>query len=202
MCTIYNEHLFDFYCWGEHMKIIKKWVCRLLTKGVKYNIIELKGGMYMYDVLDVSRFVINYSNEKGYGVSNLKLQKILYFIQAFFLLNKNEPCFDEDIEAWDFGPVVPKVYREYKRYGSCDIPTIKSYYDSSDFWNSERIKYRDDIINKYDKELIMDVIDEFSDYSATALVQLTHKQKPWRDAYKPYENRVITNESIRSYFCE
>ena len=39
-----------------------------------------------YDVLEVCRHVINYSNEKEYGISNLKLQKVLYFIQSYFLI--------------------------------------------------------------------------------------------------------------------
>lgn len=64
----------------------------------------------MYNVLDVCRYVINYSNDKDYDISNLKLQKLLYFIQAYFLINKNETCFNETIEAWDFGPVIPKAY--------------------------------------------------------------------------------------------
>lgn len=82
-----------------------------------------------YDVLEVCRHVINYSNEKEYGISNLKLQKVLYFIQAYFLIDKtkNAPCFDDKIEAWNFGPVVPAAYHEYKQYGSGDIPTIESY---------------------------------------------------------------------------
>lgn len=47
--------------------------------------------LYMgYDVLEVCRHVINYSNEKEYGISNLKLQKVLYFIQAYFLIDKTK----------------------------------------------------------------------------------------------------------------
>lgn len=82
-----------------------------------------------YDVLDISRYIINYSNDKDYGVSNLKLQKILYFVQAYFLINipDSHVCFKERIEAWNFGPVVPKAYREYKQYGSTNIPTILSF---------------------------------------------------------------------------
>ncbi len=95
-----------------------------------------------YNVIDVCRHVINYSNEHDYGVSNLKLQKLLYFIQAYFLTNKkdNTPCFDEKIEAWDFGPVVPEAYHEYKQYGSGDIPNIESYilFDEDDIWNSKK----------------------------------------------------------------
>ena len=56
-----------------------------------------------YNVLDVCRHVINYSNENDYGISNLKLQKVLYFIQAYFVTNKKDhaPCFDEKILQFD-----------------------------------------------------------------------------------------------------
>lgn len=157
-----------------------------------------------YNVLDVCRYAINYSNENDYGISNLKLQKVLYFIQAYFLTNKKDhtPCFDEKIEAWDFGPVVPEAYHEYKQYGSGDIPSIESYilFDGDDIWNPKRVGYSDGIILDGDKALIDKVIDKFSEYSATDLVSLTHKQSPWIDAYVPYQNNEITIEAIREYF--
>lgn len=55
----------------------------------------------MYNVLEICSYIINYSNEKEYDISNLKLQKLLYFIQIYFLINNDEPCFEEKIEAWD-----------------------------------------------------------------------------------------------------
>ena len=144
-----------------------------------------------YNVLDVSRYVIDYSNRKEYGISNLKLQKVLYFIQAYFLTNEKNgtPCFRERIEAWDFGPVVPEAYREYRQYGSCNIPTTTSYmdFDVSNIWNSQRRTYAEQKISG-------------GDYSATDLVTLTHKQAPWKKAYVPHMNNEITIESIREYF--
>ncbi len=155
-----------------------------------------------YDVLDVSRYVINYSNEKGYGISNLKLQKILYFIQAFFLVNKDQPCFKDEIEAWDFGPVVRNVYKEYKRYGGSVIPTIKTYIEcqDDDFWSSKVKNYDDTLINEDDKELIKDVVDAFRDFSASDLVRITHKQTPWKEAYAEKKNGKITIKAMREYF--
>ena len=144
-----------------------------------------------YKVLDVCKYVIDYSNEKEYGISNLKLQKILYFIQAYFLIKQpSRCCFDDKIEAWDFGPVVPKAYRKYKQFGSSDIPTI------IDFEKSDS----NDCITCDDKNLIKTVIDKFADYSATDLVGLTHTQSPWIDAYIPHMNREITPEAIKEYF--
>lgn len=156
----------------------------------------------IYKVLDVSRHVINYSNTQDYGISNLKLQKILYFIQAFFLVSTPEQCFEEKIEAWDFGPVVPEAYREYKQYGSGDIPSI-SYiikFDDEDIWESKVTKYKDDVISEEDKRRIESVVDKFADYSATDLVTITHGQTPWKNAYRRGQNNEITIEAIKEYF--
>ena len=66
-----------------------------------------------YRVDTIANYVIRYSNKHNLDVSNLKLQKILYFIQAQFLVNHDRPCFGAKIEAWSFGPVVPTIYNEY-----------------------------------------------------------------------------------------
>lgn len=156
----------------------------------------------MYNVLDVCRYVINYSNDKDYDISNLKLQKLLYFIQAYFLINKNETCFNETIEVWDFGPVIPKAYSEYKQYGGGHIPSISSYIemDSDNIWNVHRVKYNNNIISNADKKMINDVINQFAEYTATDLTSLSQNQAPWNNIYEPYTNNEITKESIKEYF--
>lgn len=158
----------------------------------------------MNKVLDVCRYVINYSNDKDYGVSNLKLQKLLYFIQAYFLIHSMnfEACFEEKIEAWDFGPVVPDAYHEYKQYGSTDIPPIKTYIDFNEEnpWNSTIMEFDDNCISEENKKLIKEVVDKLSRFSATDLVNITHNQAPWKDVYVQYENNEITKEAMRDYF--
>lgn len=160
----------------------------------------------MYEVLDISRYVINYSNKMDYGVSNLKLQKLLYFIQASFLMEAidAEACFKEKIEAWNFGPVVPVAYHEFKQYGSADIPPVKSYltFSSGKPWDYERLVFDDSIIKERDKKIINEVIDDLSDFSAAELVSITHNQAPWKDAYEPFMNNEITVDAIRKYFNE
>ena len=133
----------------------------------------------MYDVLEVCRHIINYCNDKDYGISNLKLQKLLYFIQAYFLIASpnHKACFYEPIEAWDFGPVVPVAYGEYKQYGSTNIPHIDYYYNNSwsNLFRSPPIKFNDDVITSEDKLLIDAVIEKLKSYSATDLVKITHE---------------------------
>ena len=160
----------------------------------------------MYRVLDVCRYIINYSNREDYGVSNLKLQKLLYFIQVYFLMNSenHEPCFREKIEAWDFGPVVPVAYHEYKQYGSTDIPFVDSYidFDFDDPWSASMTEFDEDCISEKDKKSINAVVTKLADYSATDLVDITHRQAPWKDVYVKHKNNEITVDSIKEYFSE
>lgn len=142
----------------------------------------------MYSAEMVAKYIIMRCNELKKTISNLKLQKILYFVQAEFLVAKNAPCFPNKIEAWDFGPVIPDVYHKYKIYGSASIPST--------------LKGEDISFSSEDKSLIDGIIDECSKYSASTLVEITHNQAPWKDAYLPYCNATISNSSIKQYFEE
>ncbi len=68
----------------------------------------------MYRAEDVARFVIDECIEEGNPVSNLKLQKILYFMWIDWFKARGEYLFDNKIEGWHFGPLVPDVYRRYR----------------------------------------------------------------------------------------
>ena len=142
----------------------------------------------MYRVLDVCQYIIEYSNEKGYGISNLKLQKLLYFIQAEFLVESDEKCFPEKIIAWDFGPVVLEAYREYKIYGSCQIfnPSVN---------NSICNLFTED-----DRKIIEKIVDALADYSSTDLLYIIHHQSPWKDYYIPRTNNEIPASVLKEYF--
>lgn len=142
----------------------------------------------MYNAIDVALYVIKRCNEMGRSISNLKLQKILYFLQAEFLVAKNRPCFAENIEAWDFGPVVPEVYHKFKVYGGASIPYI----------GKETLP----LFSEQDQTLMNGIIDKCSAYSASALVEMTHHQTPWKAVYRPYTNAIISNESIQTFFSE
>lgn len=142
----------------------------------------------MYSADSVARYLIMRCNQMNVPISNLKLQKILYFVQAEFLVVKGMPCFPEKIEAWDFGPVVPDVYHKYKVYGSANIPYVG-----------------DTIFCPFsleDKDLIEGIITECSKYSASMLVEITHAQDPWKAAYQVGRNTEISHNSIKKYFEE
>lgn len=142
----------------------------------------------MYTVDSVAEYIIMRCNQMGKTISNLKLQKILYFVQAEFLVAKDQPCFPERIEAWDFGPVVPDAYHQYKFYGSASIPFMGQ--DCSRLFSIE------------DKALIDGIIEQCAKYSASTLVEITHHQAPWQNAYRSRHNNVIDPESIKGFFKE
>lgn len=137
-----------------------------------------------YHAMDIAEYILGYAAQRNYPISNLKLQKILYFVQAQFLVSLNYPCFVEPIEAWDFGPVIRSVYNKYKRYGSSNI-----------YLGSLSIETR---LTERERQNIQLIVDNCANYSANQLVEITHKQSPWIDAYRG--NGIIYNDSIRNYF--
>lgn len=141
----------------------------------------------MYDVLTITDYVIAYYKNADSVVSNLKLQKILYFLQAAFLIEMDKPLFDSDIEAWSFGPVVPSVYNKFKIFGGASIPDI----------NIEM-----PVILEKDSEIIDGLLDRVKDLSSTILTQITLHQTPWIRNYSKYSHRIIPNAEIKEYFME
>ena len=78
----------------------------------------------------IADYLIAFSHSVGDPISNLKLQKLLYYAQAWYLALHNEPLFPESIEAWVHGPAVPPVY------GNCSWWAIKRHNQS---WLDEAV---------------------------------------------------------------
>lgn len=173
------NHLSSFYKGGKNMKN-------------DYN---------SYLALDISRYVINKCNESGNIISNLKLQKILYFIQGNFYRLKDRECFVEDIHAWNYGPVVPEIYREYKHFGSNNIPCVKEVYSfNEDTFEFENQEFEMKFFDEDDKKIIDEVVEECQLYSANALVSVTHRQQPWKECYRRGCDKLIEKKIIEEYF--
>lgn len=160
-----------------------------------------------YSAIEVSRHIINYCSDKGHSIGHLQLQKILYFVQAQFLrITRGEvPCFTESIAAWAYGPVVPVVYDEYKRYGSSVIPKIQfvtTLVSSDSSWKIREEAYDDSVITEEDCAIINSVVDLCLRKTPYQLVDITHQQAPWKEAYAMNHNGIITNNAIYDYYRE
>lgn len=158
----------------------------------------------VYSSLDVARYIINYYIDAGVPVTNLKLQKLLYYIQAGFLVELKRPCFDNDIVNWRLGPVVVEVYQEYKCYGNRPIDAeqkIIKQIDYNDFTGRITLKQEkfneEEIFSEEDILELNSILKPYIDMSSFELVNRTHDEDPW---LKTKQNDIITHESIISYF--
>lgn len=119
-----------------------------------------------YDVLSIASYITSKND-----IGNLKLQKMLYILQAYFLVNKgiDNPLFLEDIEAWPYGPVVREVYNAFK----CD-----------------RLNHIENICEE-DKKSIDSIYDYLNKFTATQLVNLTHSYSPWIENWRKEQENII-----------
>lgn len=148
----------------------------------------------MANVMDVAKFFIALANQQAEvyneeGISNMGLNKLLYFAQGTFLARYGKPLFQNAFEAWEHGPVIPAVYGKYKKFGNSFIhdetPSPASF-------------------TKEEFGLLCDVAREYLKYSASELRRMSHVPNgPWEQVYIPHKEHIqIPNESIKAYFSE
>lgn len=162
-----------------------------------------RGGVDMYNVMDVARFIVNYSIDIGRPVSNLKLQKLLYFVQVAFINRYGEPCYEAPITHWRHGPVVESVYQKYKSYGAENIYDKELEYFSFRFdlekmsFITERVVYSENIFEFHHAMLIKEIIEKYKEISPWDMVELTHQEEPWKMTNR---NEEITLETMKQYY--
>ncbi len=145
----------------------------------------------MLQAIDVANFFVDVANndEEEY-MTNLRVNKLTYFAQAYSLIRLGRPLFEEDIKAWRFGPVIPSVYQAFQTCGRDRIKDVFGSYDVSRFSDEEL-------------ELLVDIMREYGKYSVSALVDLTHKPgAPWSRVDFNSFNDTITKESMKEYYSE
>lgn len=156
-----------------------------------------------YNALDISRYIINYCNNQDIEISNLKLQNLLYFVQATFLMEHNTPAFFQDIIAWQYGVLIEDVNQEYKRFGSMSIPKNEYYLDFSlNNMNFEEIKFDESIIIDKHKEIINAVLYVMANENVFKIIDIIQSQDPWIETYKKSSQNIISNKLIDEYFSK
>lgn len=156
-----------------------------------------------YNALDISRYIINYCNNHDIEISNLKLQNLLYFVQAGFLMEHETPAFSQNIIAWQYGVLIEDVNQEYRRFGSMSIPKNEYYLDFSlNNMNFEEIKFDENIIIDEDKEIINAVLYVMSHENVFKIIDIIQSQEPWIRTYKENSQNIISNKLIEEYFSK
>ncbi len=133
-----------------------------------------------------NQLLINAANS-GELMTNMKLQKMLYYQQGFHLAYFDKPLFQEDIEAWMYGPVVPSMYEKYKEFGRNGIEPDRTM----DFAFEER----------KEQALFDEVCKVYGAYSAIGLMNMTHEEMPWKTTpVGEGAEHVISKDKMQSFF--
>ena len=141
-----------------------------------------------YPVAQIANQLLMYSADKGGELmTNMKLQKMLYYQQGFHLAYFGTPLFDEVIQAWMYGPVVPSMYEKYKDCGYNGIEP-----DRAMTFIFEQ---------KNELALFNEVCKVYGAYSAIGLMNMTHDETPWKTTPTGEgDGHIITKEKMQSFF--
>jgi len=143
-----------------------------------------------YAALTIAKWFIAWAEAEGEELSNLKLQKLLYYAQGHHLAERHQPLFTEQIQAWSHGPVVSEVYREYKSCGSSSIVLP----DTDPFSWGE--------VDPDTAELLSKVWNTYGGFSAGHLRNMTHEEPPWRRHFQDGVRGIgIPQPEIEEYFA-
>lgn len=139
----------------------------------------------MANVFDVAKYIL----DKQGSMTAMKLQKLVYYSQAWSLVWDEEPLFDEAIQAWASGPVVRKLYSMHKGIFTVTPSSLQ--------------KGNPDNLTPTQKETIDAVLDFYTEKSAQWLSDLTHIEEPWRAARRgSQEGETCDNEITLASMCE
>lgn len=141
----------------------------------------------MANIFDVAEYALD---QLG-NASTMKLQKIIFYGQAYSLVKYDEPLFVDEIQAWANGPVVPNLFNAHRHAFVISRGYFKDYANGK--------------LAKRDKETIDHVVRCLGERSGASLSDLTHSEDPWLNAREGLakdarSNRVISIESIKKYY--
>ena len=141
----------------------------------------------MARAVDVARYILTKTGE----MTAMKLQKLVYYSQAWSLVWDESPLFEDDILAWAYGPVVPVLYGYHKGQFKVDEDTFADG--------------NVDALTANQKDSVEKVLEVLKDKSGQWLSELTHMESPWKDArgdHKPTEkcNNVISLAAMHEYY--
>ena len=144
----------------------------------------------MVTALDVANFFIESVKDTEDPMTNMRVNKYVYLAQGYALAKLDRPLFSDEIQAWEFGPVVPALYQLFKSdVKGKPIFSAKGSFDKRVFSDEEI-------------QVMIDVLLDFEEYSTEAISRMTHgKDSPWSKAYSGvYSNNTISLDDMKRYF--
>ncbi len=154
-----------------------------------------------YDGRQVTNYILDFCEQHQRPVTNLALQKILYFCHVWSLVKLNKPLVKHQFEAWQFGPVLQYVYHEFKKFDRSPIAARAIRFNTTN-GKKEIVDY---CFDEETESLLSRVIDFYSQLSPSHLVDLSHANDgPWAGVWnhkgKINPGMKIEDINIREYY--
>jgi len=140
----------------------------------------------MANANDITNYFLSKTIEEDSKITNLKLQKLLYYSQGLHLALFDKELFSERIEAWQHGPVCVSIYHDFKKYGSNIIPCEDCEKEFSKILSPEQTEFLDEIY------------DVFGQFSAWKLRDMTHEEPTWIN--NKDSASLISQSEMKEYF--
>ncbi|WP_309627296.1 type II toxin-antitoxin system antitoxin SocA domain-containing protein [Brevundimonas sp.] len=153
-----------------------------------------------YSAKAFANMILTWADDLGVPVTPLKLQKMLFFVHADYLCRFGQPLINEEFEAWNYGPVVPSVYSQFKEFSRQPITKRAVTFNPITRSSSVQVAELDPAL----KDQVRAIFDMYIDVDAGLLSGISHRPGgPWSRAFEQFEahrniNRVISNELIRT----
>lgn len=154
-----------------------------------------------YPTKAVANAILNRAKLDGEKLRPLKLQKLMYYLCGYYLAAYGKPLIDSPIEAWEYGPVVSEIYREFKKFGAQEITSPACELD----W--ETYEYAPVPIPAGDPQFdkVLDYVwKTYGKYTGLQLSEMTHSENsPWdktRKAKPGIRGADISDEFLISHF--
>lgn len=160
-----------------------------------------------YTPQHIANYFLDKASQEGTRLSPLKLVKLVYIAYGWYLALKNQKLFNEQIEAWQHGPVIPSIYHEFKHFGSSPIVGQSVTVDYSDEDGKIGLKITTPRVPDNDNEaniVLGTVWKSYKDYSAWQLREMTHEAgTPWKQVYVDGVRGIkMQDDHIREHYVD
>jgi uncharacterized phage-associated protein len=154
-----------------------------------------------HDVREIANLVLDFGERAGVPLTNMTINKVVFFLHAWYLAKTGEPLVSAKIEAWDYGPVFRELYGEFKKFGNKRITSKATRRNVRTMQQEVCVG----CFSKQDLEFLSPLIEDYAQMSAGKLVELSHvRGGPWDQVYNhPGQSNPgmdISNELIREFF--
>ncbi|MBA1381446.1 Panacea domain-containing protein [Pseudomonas brassicacearum] len=128
----------------------------------------------MYSPKSIANYFLDLAAANGEKITPMKLQKLVYYAHGWYAGNTHQPLIDETVEAWQYGPVIPSLYREFRHYGSGYIKTKAT---EATFTGVYEVPIPAD---PNVRAFLSNVWNSYGKYTGIALSEMTHASgTPW-----------------------